>query len=169
MYTGALLESVEGRLILWLAFTSVMWQGVGSNSWPLYLQSDELATVLSRRACVMIMSDCKSCVLFLSKKKNTHTNKTKKKKKNVRSGWGTCSFHRSLVGYDNLCPPPPPPPPPHTHFKEFGGAYCVCIVRYFVRVFLRGLKHFLGDKDIKNLIYKYLHIYVLSFTPYKTI
>ena len=28
------------------------------------------------------------------------------------------------------------------HFKEFEGAYCVCIVRYFVRVFHRGLKHF---------------------------
>ena len=56
------------------------------------------------------------------------------------------------------------------HFKEFGGAYCVCIVRYFVRVFLRVLKHFFFfGKDIKNLIYKYLHIYVLSFTPYKTI
>ena len=59
---------MEGRLILWLAFTSVMLQDVGSNSWPLYLQSDALATALSRPACVMIMSDCKSCVLFLSKK-----------------------------------------------------------------------------------------------------
>ena len=28
------------------------------------------------------------------------------------------------------------------HFKEFEGAYCVCTVRYFVRVFHRGLKHF---------------------------
>ena len=32
-------------------------------------ESDVLATVLSRPACVMIMSDCKSCVLFLSKKR----------------------------------------------------------------------------------------------------
>ena len=72
-----------------------MWQGVGSNSWPLYLRSDALATALSRRACVMIMSDCKSCVLFLSKKK---------KKKKIRSGRGNCSFHRSLTGSDNLCP-----------------------------------------------------------------
>ena len=47
---------------------SVMWQGVGSNSWPLYLQLDALATALSRPACVMIMSDCKSCVVILFKK-----------------------------------------------------------------------------------------------------
>ena len=151
---------MEGRLVLWLAVTPVMWQGVGSNSWTLYLQSDALATALSRPACEMIMSDCKSCVfflffffffvIFLSKK-------------NVRSGSGTCCFHRSLAGSDNWCPRPLP------HFKEFGGAYCVCIVRYFVRVFLRGLKHFGGGKDIKNLIYKYLHIYVLSFTTYETI
>ena len=86
MYTGALLESVEGRLILWLVFTSVMWQGVGSNSWPLYLQSDALATALSRRACVMIMSDCKSCVLFLSKKTN--------KQKNIRSLFFPQKFDR---------------------------------------------------------------------------
>ena len=46
-----------------------MWQGAGSNSWPLYLQSDALAIALSRPACVMIMSDCKSCMLFLSKKR----------------------------------------------------------------------------------------------------
>ena len=63
-----------------------------------------------------------------------------KKKKKKKSG---ADEELCLTGSDNLCP----------HFKEFGGAYCVCIVRYFVRVFLRGLKH----------------IYVLSFTPNKTI
>ena len=100
-------------------------------------------------ACVMIMSDFKSCVLFFCKKK--------------KSGADEGLVLSTEVWLVLIIYAPSP------HFKEFGGAYCVCIVRYFVRVFLRGLKHFSFGKDIKNLIYKYLHIYVLSFTPCKTI
>ena len=108
-------------------------------------------TALSRPVSVTIMSDCKSCVLFLCKKKS------------VADEGPVLSTEVWLVLIIYALQPPPPP-----HFKEIGGPYCVCIVRYFVCVFLRGLKQFLG-KDIKNLIYKYFHIYVLSFTPYKTI
>ena len=80
-------------------------------------------TALSRPACVMIMSDCKSCVLFLCKKK---------------SGVDEGPVLSTEVWLVLIIYAP--------HFKEFGGPYCVCIVRYFVRVFLRGLKHFLGVK-----------------------
>ena len=147
---------MEGRLILWLAFTSVMWQGVGSNSWPLYLLSDALATALSRPVSVRIMSDCKSCVLFLSKKK---------RQERIRDmffpqkfGWfwqfmpplqriwrGILCLHCSL--FRSCC---------SQSTGDWNICVCVCV--------LGG-----GGKDIKNLIYKYLHIYVLSFTPYKTI
>ena len=73
----------------------------------------------------MIMSDCKICVLFLSKKK-------KKKKKTSGADEGPVLSTEVRLVLIIYAP----------HFKKFGGAYCVCIVRYFVRVFLRGLKHF---------------------------
>ena len=47
-------------------------------------------------------------------------------------------------------------------FKEFEGAYCVCIVRYFVRVFHRGLIFFFFFcKDIKFDINISIFIYYL--------
>ena len=85
-------------------------------------------TVFSRPACVMIMSDCKYCMLFLCKKK----------KKSGADEGPVLSTEVWLVLIIYALPPP--------HFKEFGGAYCACIVRYFVLVFLRGLKHFFGVK-----------------------
>ena len=49
-------------IILYVSYVAGRWLELVT----LYLLSDALATELSRPACVM--SDCKSCVLFLSKK-----------------------------------------------------------------------------------------------------
>ena len=80
----------------------------------------------------MIMSDCKSCGLFLSKE----TSGADEGPVLSTEGWLVLIIYAP-------------------HFKEFEGAYCVCIVRYSVRDFHRGLKLFFVfcfGKDIKNLI-----------------
>ena len=49
------------------------------------------------------------------------------------------------------------------HFER---AYCICFVRYFIR-FSQWLEPLFGVK-ILRILYKHVHISVLSFIPYKT-
>ena len=51
---------------------------------------------------------------------------------------------------------------------QFERAYCVCFVRYFIRYFSQWLEPLFGVK-ILTILYKYVHIHVLSFIRYKTI
>ena len=65
--------------------------------------------------------------------------------------------------------------------RQFERAYCVCFVRYFIRFFFfffffffvlfcffsQWLEPLFGVK-IFRILYKHVHIRVLSFIPYKT-
>ena len=57
-------------------------------------------------------------------------------------------------------------PPPAWKNLEEHILFALFVISF---VFFSGDWNIVFGTDIKNLIYKYLHIYVLSFTPYKTI
>ena len=61
-------------------------------------------------------------------------------------------FPQMFACCDILCP----------DFKEFGGAYCVYSVRYFVSVFLQGLEHCYGQRYTEFNINMSIFMYYLS-------
>ena len=107
----------------------------------------------------MIMSDCKSCVLFLCKKKTSGADEGHILSTEV---WLVLTVYA-----------------PTSKNLEGHIVFALFVISFVFFSVSRGLKHLCvcvcvgggggGGKDIKNLINKYLHIYVLSFTPCKTI
>ena len=118
--------------------------GIGSNSWPMDLQSDALPCIITS-CLVMIMSDCKTCMVIW----------IKKRQERMRDLLFPQKF--GLLWYVM----------PQLQ-RIWNGILCLLCSLFRSFCFFTGAWTIVLGKDIRNLC-KYVHIHLLSFTPYKTI